>query len=263
MTLETLGLSIDDHLELANPLSRERPYLQRSLVPNLLEAARKNQPNEKVLALFEISRVFLEEEQQPYNLALVYSVKGDDVPFFGAKTMVVGLLKSLGFDCACITAKRIEPWSHPARRAQIVVGGRAIGTVAEIAPRIGIAFGFDRRVAVAEIDLSLLVEQPRAGKRYRSVPVYPSVSRDVAFTVPCEIPWGDIEKRVRICSPLLESIELFDVYRGHGIEEGEKSMAVHLTLRASDRTLDAHDADEAVKSIARLLEKEFCAIMRV
>ncbi len=64
-------------------------------------------------------------------------------------------------------------------------------------------------------------------------------------------------------SPLVESLELFDVYRGKGVEDGKKSLAIHLSFRAADRTLATEDADALTKKICDLLEKDFGAILRV
>jgi phenylalanyl-tRNA synthetase beta chain len=76
------------------------------------------------------------------------------------------------------------------------------------------------------------------------------------------IAYGDVKSKIRHASSLIESIELFDVYHGKGIEEGKKSLAVHLCLRSPDRTLSTQEADEAIQKISRVLEKKFNAIIR-
>jgi len=71
-----------------------------------------------------------------------------------------------------------------------------------------------------------------------------------------------LEQAVRKVSKLLQTYELFDVYRGKGVEEGQKSMAVHMTFRSLEKTLEAHEVDEEMRKIRQVLEKEFGATIR-
>jgi phenylalanyl-tRNA synthetase beta chain len=152
---------------------------------------------------------------------------------------------------------------HPGRCADILIDGKKHGIIAEALPESTKAVGLDRRVAVAEMNLSVLAFLPRGLAAFTSIPQFPDAKRDLAFVVDNATAYGDIERAIKSASPLLVSLELFDVYRGKNVGEGKKSMAVHLTLRAADKTLSSEEADKEVAKIVKVLEKQFGATMRI
>ncbi len=273
-TLGTLGLDPSRHIKLANPLAADRPYLSRSLLPNLLEAVVLNQRRFSTISLFQIERVFLDEHKgeedghggmlpvQPYHLAFVFSAQGDEQPFSIARETVVSLLLREGFDVSFANASRPEPWMHEGRAAEIIIAGKRCGFIAEVERSTQQALGLERRVATFEIDLSALTAFRPTPPHFESLLAFPEAKRDLAFVVDECVAYEAIEQRMKSAHPLLREIELFDVYRGKGVPEGKKSMAVHLTLRALDRTLASPEADQAVADVCRVLEREFRAMMR-
>ncbi len=123
-TLTKLGLDVAVHLELANPLSKERPYLVRSLVPNLLEGVRENQRAADPIRLFESARAFLGDHDgvemgegskllpmQPTMLAAVVSGKEIDQPFWEGKEMALGALAAFGYAATVKAAAMTSAWA--------------------------------------------------------------------------------------------------------------------------------------------------------
>jgi phenylalanyl-tRNA synthetase beta chain len=143
-----------------------------------------------------------------------------------------------------VRAGERAPW-HPGRCAELLVGDRVVGHAGELHPRVCAALDLPARTSVMELDVDAL---PPAG-----VPVgpristYPPVFLDLAFEVPDEIPAAEAERMIRDMArgdegeDLVESIRLFDVYRGANIRPGHRSLAYALTLRAPDRTLTKDD----------------------
>ncbi len=274
-TLEALGESLDDHLKLANPLASDRPYLVRSLIPNLLETVVHNQRTFETVKMFQSERVFRKDEEgadmgegkkklprQPHALAGVYAKKGDVDPFWESKAMVEQLMGAMGFAAELRPSEAPEPWQHPVRQAQIVVNDQVVGYVAEVDPEKASALGVDHRVAVFEMNLDVLAQQGEQAVVYKPVSVHPAAERDLAFVVADQAAYAVIETTIRKTSNLLDSVELFDVYRGKGVEEGHKSMAVHMSFRAADRTLESSEVDAELGKIRGVLEKDFGATMR-
>jgi len=271
-TLEVLGLRLSDHVKLANPLSDERPYLVRSLAPNLLESVAGNQHRADALTLFQIDRVFdargAGEENgnkgtlpaQPHHVAMAVSRKGDDAPLREASRIVSGLLLELGYE-ATFTADASEPWMHTGRAAQIRVGGTVVGSVAEVTPIVAGQLGIDRRVAVAEWNLDSLAAIAPKPTSYHPIPEFPPVMRDLAFVVSDASEYVQIEAALRQASDLLVRVELFDVYRGKGVEAGKKSVAVHLTFQA-DKTLSSEEADAQLHKLIGVIERQFHGTIR-
>ncbi|MFA4845041.1 MAG: phenylalanine--tRNA ligase subunit beta [Patescibacteria group bacterium] len=273
-TLTALGFDPAEHLKLANPLASDRPYLVRSLLPNLLEAVVANQHAFTSVSLFEIDRVFLGELKgdedgqkgrlpiQPYHLAIAYSSQGDESPFAHVRGMVESVLVREGFVVTFEPVTHPGSWMHSWRSADILVAGKKIGVVAQVNAEASSDLGIDRCVAVAELNVSELISRPRDVAAFTSIPMFPDAKRDVAFVVDVHAPYADLESAVRAASPLLVHVELFDVFQGNGIEAGKKSMAVHLLLRSGERTLTSHEADQEIEKIRRVLTKQFGATMR-
>lgn len=263
-TIAKLGFVATDHVKLANPLAADRPYLAQSLLPNILEAVADNHRAAATVSIFEIDRVFhgVGEEEQPYHLAMAYSTVGDERPFATVRENVRVLLSSAGLDVSFGPVTNPGSWMHPGRSADILVGGKKFGIVAESSPESAQSLGIDRRVAVAEMNLSMLSAVEATPKTFSAIPSFPSATRDVAFVVADRVAYGDIESALRSASKLLVSVELFDVYRGKGVEDGKKSVAVHLQFSSPDRTLSSEEADREVAAIVAVLSKQFDATMR-
>jgi phenylalanyl-tRNA synthetase beta chain len=272
--LKTLGFHVEDHLKLANPLAQDQPYLCQSLVPNLLDSVVLNHRAFPVVRVFEIARVFLgsmrgdEDGQggtlpaQPYHIGFAYSAQGDESPLVELRRIVEGALSQAGFKSECAQMQQPSEWMHPSRAAEIFVDGKKHGILAEVTSQVCEQLGIDRRVAIAEVNLSMLAAIERREPTFTAIPAFPDAKRDLAFMITERTSAADIEKAVRVASKLLMDYDLFDVYRGKGVEEGQKSMAVHLTFRSPDKTLQAKEVDEQMDRIRHVLEKTFGAIMR-
>jgi phenylalanyl-tRNA synthetase beta chain len=150
-----------------------------------------------------------------------------------------------------VRSARQAPW-HPGRCAEIVVvdegaGGRTIGHAGELHPRVCKAFGVPPRTAVAEINLSALLDHAVAVVPAPSLSTYPVAKEDVALVVADDVPAEMVARTLREgAGELCESVRLFDVYTGVQIGAGRRSLAFALRFRAPDRTLT-----EAETAVAR------------
>ncbi|HLD20665.1 MAG TPA: phenylalanine--tRNA ligase subunit beta [Patescibacteria group bacterium] len=272
--LQTLGFDPEDHLKLANPLAEDRPYLCQSLVPNLFDTVALNHRTFPVVSVFEIARVFFratkgdEDGQggtlpaQPYHFGVAYSAQGDEAPILELRRQIETALATAGFDVSFREMTELGAWMHPSRAAEVLVNGKKYGVLAEASPDTTDRLGIDRRVAIAEMNLTMLAALEQTPNVFSPIPQYPDAKRDIAFTVAERTVAHALEQAVRKVSKLLQTYELFDVYRGKGVEEGQKSMAVHMTFRSLEKTLEAHEVDEEMRKIRQVLEKEFGATIR-
>ena len=143
------------------------------------------------------------------------------------------------------------------RRAATGGRGGVLGVVGEVDPRVLAEFGLDaehRRVGWLEVDLeALLTDVPRRSVLVSAVSRFPSSDIDLAFVVGDAVPAAAVEKTLRQAGgELLESLALFDVYRGPGVPAGTRSLAYRLRLCAPDRTLtDQEVAEVRARCIAR------------
>ncbi|MEK7123066.1 MAG: phenylalanine--tRNA ligase subunit beta [Patescibacteria group bacterium] len=255
-TIRTCGLSTDDHIELANPLSQERPFLCRSLIPNLLETLEKSQQQEKRQCFFEINRVFFKNQSasipdQPIMLGFVFSARGETQPFSYCADFVRTLCSSLGWSVRLEEAAR-EPYFSRQCSARIVVGDQDIGALGLISVSTREQMGIDTDVVAGEINLTALSGQPVIHMRYQGESSFPAVARDVTFVVDDALPYRKIEEALSGVHPLIERALPFAIYRDKKIGEGKKSVSFHITYRAPDRTLTGEEVDAAHAAIIAL-----------
>jgi phenylalanyl-tRNA synthetase beta chain len=293
--LDALMLPADDArraaLRLANPLSDAEPFLRTTLLPGLLAALRRNVSRGNTdVAVFEIAPVFRpgpdplpraprppvasrpSDEQiaqldaalpaQPWRAAVAMSGERESRGWWGtgrpagwADAVEAARLvaRQAGVELT-VQADQHPPW-HPGRCAALLVDGRLVGHAGELHPRVVAALGLPERTSAMEIDLDLLgadlspVPAPR-------ISTYPVATQDVALVVDAKVPAAEVEAALRDgAGELLESLRLFDVYRGEQVGEGKVSLAYALRFRAPDRTLTVEEAtavrDAAVAEAAR------------
>ncbi|PIR78137.1 MAG: phenylalanine--tRNA ligase subunit beta [Candidatus Magasanikbacteria bacterium CG10_big_fil_rev_8_21_14_0_10_36_16] len=274
--LQKLMLNTENHLELNNPIAKDRPYLRRSILPNLLESLEKNSHEFDEVAMFEIGQVFHVEEsgvrmeeksdellpRQDTMLSLVYSAKNNKVPFFEVKSALEKVLAECGVDFSWQESEIIENYLHPARLSKVVINDVEIGIVAELHPAVQKNIGIDNRVAVTEISLDKLVDFIQEKNNYQILSQYPDVLRDVALLVDKKITNLELLNTIKAVSDLITEVELFDVFESDKIGKDKKSMAYHITYSSSEKTLETEEVEKVHKQVLEKLQKSFGAEVR-
>jgi phenylalanyl-tRNA synthetase beta chain len=268
--LRRLRLADAAVVELENPMSAEQAVLRVTLLGSLLDAAQRNLAHGAgAVRLFEAGAVFLPEPQtqlprEPYRVGaiLIGGVRPatwrDQRPphadFFAAKGVLDGLLTALGSQSELEPGA--EPFLHPGRAAQINVGGNSAGWIGELHPLVAAEWDIDQTVAAFELDLEAVAEPPTPA--YRDVTSFPEVREDLAVVVPDGVAAARVLDTVRRSgAPLLQSAEVFDVYRNPELlGEGNVSLALRLSYRAADRTLRDEEVAERREAIASALAEE-------
>lgn len=272
-----LGDSVEQYIQLDNPLSKEKPFLRRSLLPNLLENI-KNNKDYSSIRLFEIGKVFFPEEpgvrtekqgdellpRQDTMVTFMVKEKKNHTPFTEARRVVEELGVVVGGSMQLRINKTPAAWQHPVRAAEIMLRGQVVGSVYELHPIVATAYGINERVGVLEVNLSLMSDHVSMNKTgYETASPYPAVKRDIALLVKKDVIYAQVEKAIMSADKLLTGVELFDVYEGATIGKEYKSIALHLTFARKDRTLTSEEVDEAFKKITSALEKKVAAEVRV
>ncbi|MET0931964.1 MAG: phenylalanine--tRNA ligase subunit beta [Aeromicrobium sp.] len=281
---DRLGLAADDvrrrQVLLENPLSAEDPGMTTTLLSGLLRSLVLNiGRGHSDVHITETGRVFLPQADdaeapiygvdhrptpeelavfaaalpdQPYHVGLVMSGErvrsgwagaGRAATWSDAVAVVQHLAATLHVEVEVQQAE-LAPW-HPGRCAAIVLDGVTIGHAGELHPRVLKAYGLPARVVAAEVDLdALIAASPEIGPRpeFSSFPV---AKEDLAFAMDEDVPAAQVIKTLMAASPLIESVRLFDVYRGEQVPDGQKSLAFALRFRAPDRVLVGADIAEA------------------
>ena len=264
-------------LVLPHPISSDMSVMRVSLWPGLLQAAAYNQKRQQTrVRLFETGLRFLPREDAPNGVAQepviggllvgrreVESWHGEDaqVDFFDAKGDVEALL-ALTAGHGVVSFQAAEHSAlHPGMSAEILLDGKSIGYLGALHPQFTKLLGVNGRPFIFELDLKALsIRQLPAAK---AISKYPANRRDIAITVKDVVPVGAILSYVEnIGVNQLVGLNLFDVYKGKGIEPGFKSLALSLILQNADKTLEEAEIQEAVDTVVKGLESEFGAALR-
>ncbi|MCY4621434.1 MAG: phenylalanine--tRNA ligase subunit beta [bacterium] len=269
--LDALGLPRQDPrrvtIRVKNPLREEEAILRTTLLPGLMGAVSRNAARGlKSVRLFETGRVFTARDDpedpripfQPFHLAMVLSGPGVDV---FAATGLVDLLARVA-DRRLDLRQESLPGLHPGRGAVVTCGANDIGMVGELHPAAVRKFGLDGRVAVAEIGLGPLVSGSPSWV-LEDVSAYPPMVFDLAFVLADTVPAGRLLEEVeRSAGRHLESVELFDEFKGGSIPDYHRSLAVRITLRAMDHTISDEEAAPIGRGIAAAVADRLGGVLR-
>jgi phenylalanyl-tRNA synthetase beta chain len=283
---ERLRIPADDArakpVRLANPLSEEQSAMRTTLLGSLLDiAARNTARGTDALALFESTRVYLQEAPsagkaidplagkfagdqpapfaEPHRFAGIavgplvprsWRGGGETADFFALKGVLEALAAQLGVDLDFAPAA--EPFLHPGRAAAVSVDGNPAGWLGEVHPLVCRTWDLDAAVAF-EIDAAPLIAAATVGEEgYEDVTTFPAVYQDLAVVVPAEVPASEVRAAVMAGGgELLRAAEVFDLYEGEQLGEDRKSLALNLEFRADDRTLTDEEVAarrEAIKA---------------
>ncbi|MFT4191917.1 MAG: phenylalanine--tRNA ligase subunit beta, partial [Comamonas sp.] len=271
-------------IRLLNPIASPMSVMRSSLLGSLLQVLRFNLDRKAPrVRVFEIGRVFVRDEGVPAGESTVKGIRqplrvaglayGDvdgtswthkdrRADFYDAKGDVQALLAPL----APVFEPAEHPALHPGRCARVLVDGQAIGYVGELHPRWRQQYELPHAPVMFELALDAVLQ--RALPAARAVPRFQAVERDIAFTAPEALSYGELEATIRQtarASTLLRDVQLFDVYRpqagkGEAVDTAPaelpaKSLAVRLTLASEDATLTDAEVDALVQRVIAACEQ--------
>jgi phenylalanyl-tRNA synthetase beta chain len=255
-------------VRLANPIASHMSVMRTTLLGGLVQTLKANlNRGESRVRVFEIGRCFESAEAdvgaQPERIAgLAYgsrwpeqwAEKSAPVDFFDAKGDVEALAspRELSFEAGS------HPACHPGRSAVVRLQGETVGFVGELHPRLQQKYDLPLAPVVFELRVAPLLAG--AFPRFGGISRMPAVRRDVAFLVAEATPVGTILEAVRGRVPaFVRAVEVFDQYRGKGVEIGKKSLALRVVMQDTDRTLTDSEVEAVVASIREQLNEQFQA----
>ena len=256
-----------ESFKILNPLGEDTSIMRTTVLPSMLEILTRNYNyRNKSAKLYEVGRIYLpggEDGLAVENKVLSMGAYGPDMDFFTLKGSIEAIMKSIRAEEVTFEPCTGNPSYHPGRCAEVYAGARRIGVFGQIHPIVAQNYGVDAELYCAELDFGQLMCAKGADPEYVALPKFPAVTRDIAVVCEETVTVGGLEAAIKKgAKGLLRDVALFDIYRGKGVDEGKKSVAFNLTLRADDRSLTGEEADAEVKRILVSLEKECGAVLR-
>ena len=259
-------------VRLANPIASNLAEMRRSLMPGLVEAVRHNVNRQAPrVRVFETGQCFVSSgDQLDQSERLGIALYGQQAPlhFSGDRLVDFFDLKGIVDGLGMVNGGGSLSWSsgeHPAlapgQTARVSMNGHSIGIVGRLHPRLARELDLPKPLFLADLNLSpLLSGQVTA---FKAISRYPRVLRDLAVVVDDSIAWQQIVDAVEsLGDSRIQSVELFDVYRGTGVPEGCQSLALSLSLQDPEKTLDDVAIQEMVDQVVRTLGEQTGAELR-
>jgi len=278
-------VSGDELAALANPLSSDMDVLRPSLLPGLIHSLRHNVSRKNYdVALFEVGRVFhraagvspagqgagLKEERR-----IAIALTGQRNPLFWSggereakfdvydlKGLIEEFFEQFGLRVMTYN-RRADSTELFLESATIQLGKQQLGELGQLLPPLAKKYDLRDAVFLAELNLDLLLARRNPVKSFKSLPAFPAIRRDVAMIVPEATTHEAVLQVVKQTKPAnLESVELFDVFRGKNVPEGQKSLAYAFTYRNAEKTLTDAEATAAHEKLVEQFKKVLQAAVR-
>ena len=268
-----------DALVLANPINADLDSMRPSILPNLIEACRRNADRGLGdTALFEIGPVYAGTGAADQRTA-VAGVRAQaalprnwlgparPVDPFDAKADALAALGAAGVSLGGLQTRAEGPAAfHPGRVGTLALGRTALAAFGELHPGVLAALGAVGPIVGFEVMVDAL-PRPKA-KAIRAKPPlaasdYPAAERDFAFILDAAVAAADVERAARNAEKtLIKAVTAFDLYAGPGIEADKKSLAITVRLEARDRTLTDPEIDAAAAKIVANVAKMTGGVLR-
>ena len=275
---EDCRVSGESIVALANPLSSDMDVLRPSLLPGLLNILRHNGSRKNTdVALFEVGRVFTNVNgQAKENRSVAIAITGGRaLPFWSGderdatfdaydlKGLVEEFIEQFGLRGVTF-GKRADSTEMFLESAAVTLGGKfPLGELGQLLPSLAKKSDLHDGVFLAEFNLDLLLTKRNANKSFKTLPQFPSSRRDLAIIVPETVTHDAVLQAVKQTKPAnLEAVELFDVFRGKHVPEGQKSLAYAFTYRAADKTLTDAEINAAHEKIIAAFKAKLAATFR-
>ena len=264
----------NETIKLAMPLGEERSVTRKSIISSLLQVINYNQShNIKDVNVFELSTTY-SKNTELQNLAIAccgeynglafkqISYKAD---YYLMKGFVETIFKNLGVEESRYKLVRVDQNDtnyHPGRSAYIMIGKEIVGVIGNIHPLMEKKYNV-KDVYVVELNLTTLLNLKTSKVKFVDIPMYPSVSRDIALVMDKDVATYDVcRKIIQESKQLVKETKIFDVYEGEHIGANKKSVAINLIFQDPKGTLEENTINAVMEKILESVSKEFNAVLR-
>ena len=246
---------------ISNPLGEDYSIMRTSSLNGMLTSLSTNyNRRNKNVRLYEMANIYIAKElpltERPNEyMQLTLGMYGD-ADFYDIKGVVEAVAKQCGLknDLKYVVGSR--PYLHPGRQADVMYNDTVIGYIGEVHPEVTDNYSIKEKTYVAVVDMRFVVEFSDFNTKYKGLPRFPAVTRDISLIMNKSILAGEVEEVIKKKGgKLLEEVQLFDVYEGERIGAENKSLAYSIRFRDAERTLEDKDVNEVMDKIIDALAK--------
>jgi len=272
---------VERQVVIINPLFSEYSALRTDLLSGLIDACQYNwEQGNGCLNGFEIGRVFWQNEDCHNEADAIAGILGGNqvqgkwlrgagsvqpMTWFEAKGVLESVFERLGLPVEYQPDRR-DSRLHPGRTASLWIQGTRLGIFGQLHPQLRQQRQLPDEVYAFELDLDVVLDylaQQETQSIFQPYSTYPASDRDIAFFAPVQVSVAELERVIsQAAAPLLESVELFDEYRGENVPAGQRSLAFRLVYRERDRTLTDAEIEPIHRKVRQALEEKLNVSLR-
>lgn len=259
----------DELIEISNPITEDfavmRPTFMYSLIKNVVDNFKRSVEFAK---FFEIGKAFVADKEIT-KLAVILagtkpkSIYSDEMQYdyYDMKGIIERIFDKLNVSYQLQRSKNIA--LHPGRSADIYVGKNLLGSFGQIHPDIEENFDLEgKSVIYCELSIDEIKKYIKNTFKYVPLSKFQSVTRDLAFVVKEEVLVGDIVREISKIDKLISNVDLFDIYKGIGIDKGYKSFAIKIQMIDMSKTLKEDEINAVIEKIKDKVIKKYNAVLR-
>lgn len=247
-------------VKIKNPLDTEKPYLTKTLLPNILKNVNTNLRYFDEFKIYEVEHVFLLNQDgsvnEPVEIAGALVYKDYNLSILDSRDALIELCNLFNIYDIEIKTNDIPSFLHPYKSGVLFYNDTKIGIFGEIHPDIAKYFDIKQRVSIFSTYLDLLIKYKGNIRKFYQISKYPNITFDLAFVVPVKSYIQDIIQIINNADKNIRKIELFDIYQGPNLPENKKSVAFNITVNSYEKTLSSEDAQQIIKKIVSSMENK-------
>jgi len=252
-------------IKLINPIGEDLSIMRTTLAPSMVNTVVRNiRKSNTEGRIFELASVYKAElplvEQPKEEKTLATAVFGENESFYTAK----GVYELIAYEFGVkFEYERAEiAYLHPGKSANILLNGKVVGYLGELAPDIAENLVVETNVYIGELNYALIEDELCNLIKYKQLPKFPEIKRDLALVAEEDLTCAEVEKVIFGASKFVTDVKLFDIYRGAQVGEGKKSMAFSITFTPNDKLMKPEDADAQIKRILKALAEKLQIVLR-
>lgn len=256
-------------IKILNPISEDLAIMRTTLLPSMIKVVANNVNRKNYSGrLFELAKVYNTSEETLSTLPIEKAVLsiatfGENEDYYTIKGVYEGIFDTFFFGANVEYKKCSEKFMHPTRSAVVYINGIRAGYFGQMNPVLMAELDVDKPVFAGELYYDEIKSLFADKIVFKPISKYPIIERDIALLLDDSVEYADIIKAIKEAGgEYLESVKLFDFYKGDRIAEGKKSMAFNLIFVSLERTLNVEEVDEAIKNILENLKEKTGAELR-